>query len=154
RVMPDNVEIPPIWILGSSNYGADVAAALGLPYAFAHHFAQHDAGDAIGRYRENFRPSIWLEQPHAMLTVAALCAPSDEEAARLPRPIEINAVRRSHGQYLPLLSPEEAAAFVTTPLDEPVLLDTRARVFTGAPDRLADRVQGFAKELGADEVMV
>jgi luciferase family oxidoreductase group 1 len=74
RAMPADVALPPIHLLGSSGYSAELAAAIGAGFAFAHHFATHDAVDAMTSYRTRFRPPAALAHPHAILGVAAVCA--------------------------------------------------------------------------------
>ena len=106
HVMPDDVEVPPIWLLGSSGYSAGLAASVGMGFAFAHHFAQFDAAEAIGRYRAAFRRSVWLERPYAILATAAVAADSEAEAERLAATLDFNVVRRAQGEYRPLVSPE------------------------------------------------
>src|ERR1700755_847295 len=78
--MPDDAPLPPIWLLGSSDYSSELAAQVGMGYAFAHHFASHDAVDAMLRYREGFQPSDWLQKAQAILAVAVIAAPTDAEA--------------------------------------------------------------------------
>ena len=90
RAMPADVALPPIYLLGSSGYSAELAAAIGAGFAFAHHFATHDAVDAMTSYRDRFRPSAALAQPHAILGVAAVCADTDAEAERLATTIDLN----------------------------------------------------------------
>jgi luciferase family oxidoreductase group 1 len=111
RAMPQEVELPPIWLLGSSGYSAQLAAMVGAGYSFAHHFADHDPVDAMLSYRNQFKPSAARNTPYAILACAAVCADSDAEADRLATSIDLNFVRRRRGEYLPLASPEEAAAF-------------------------------------------
>ncbi|MCA1416699.1 LLM class flavin-dependent oxidoreductase, partial [Bradyrhizobium sp. NBAIM20] len=81
--MPDDTRLPPIWLLGSSDYSSELAAQVGMGFAFAHHFASHDAIDAMVHYRNRFQPSVWRASPHAILAVAVIAADTDEEAERL-----------------------------------------------------------------------
>src|SRR6266404_2714997 len=111
RAMPADVPLPPIYLLGSSGYSAELAAAIGAGFSFAHHFSTHDAVDAMTSYRAHFKPSPALSRPHAILAVAAVAADTDEEAERLAATIDLNFVRRQKGEYLPLASPEEALAY-------------------------------------------
>ena len=116
RAMPADVELPPIYLLGSSGYSAELAGAIGAGFAFAHHFATYDPVDAMTSYRNRFRPSAALAHPHAILGVAAVAADSEAEADRLATTIDLNFLRRSKGEYLPLASPEEAAAYPYSPM--------------------------------------
>ena len=154
RVMPEDVEVPPIWLLGSSDYSAGLAGSVGLGFAFAHHFASLEAAAAIGRYRESFTPSVWLERPHAILATAAVCAESDAEAERLAATVDLSHVQRMRGDYGPLVSPEEARAYVYSPAEEAARLANRARVFVGSPERVRDQLSAFAAAAGADEIMI
>src|SRR5580704_18015942 len=134
RAMPADVALPPIWLLGSSDYSAELAAVVGAGFAFAHYFASYDAVAALVSYRARFRPSQWRTQPGAILAVAVVCADSDAEAERLAATVDLNFVRRSKGEYLPLASPEEAAAYPLTEADRRHIVRNRARVFVGSPD--------------------
>ncbi len=136
RAMPADVELPPIYLLGSSGYSAELAAAIGAGFAFAHHFATYDPVDAMTSYRNRFRPSAALAQPHAILGVAAVCADSEAEADRLATTIDLNFLRRSKGEYLPLASPEEVAAYPYSAADRERMRANRARVFTGTAETL------------------
>src|SRR5262249_56292314 len=114
RAMPADVPLPPVWLLGSSDYSAELSAAIGAGFAFAHHFASYDAVAALMSYRARFRPSDWRKEPYGILAVAVVCADSDAAAERLALTVDLNYVRRSNGEYLPLASPAEAAAYTFT----------------------------------------
>ncbi len=154
RAMPADVPLPPIYLLGSSGYSAELAAAIGAGFAFAHHFATHDAVSAMTTYRAHFKPSPALARPHAIIGVAAVAADSDAEAERLASTIDLNYVRRSKGEYLPLASPEEAAAYDYAPIDRARIQQNRARVFAGAPATVLARLAPLLEATQADEVMV
>jgi luciferase family oxidoreductase group 1 len=154
RVMPDDVEVPPIWLLGSSDYSAELVASVGMGFAFAHHFAHHDAADAIGRYLAGYRPSIWLARPQAILATAVVCADTDAEAERLASTLDFNYVRRARGDYRPLASPEEARGYAYSPAEEAARLANRARMFVGRPAVVRDRLMALAETTGAHEIMV
>jgi luciferase family oxidoreductase group 1 len=154
RAMPADVPLPPIFLLGSSGYSAELAAAIGAGFAFAHHFATHDAVAAMTSYRAHFKPSPGLAQPHAILAVAAVAANSDAEAERLASTIDLNFVRRAKGQYLPLASPEEAAAYDYSPIDRERMRQNRARVFAGSPPTILGRLSPLLAATRADELMI
>jgi luciferase family oxidoreductase group 1 len=154
RVMPDDVQVPPIWLLGSSDYSARLAARVGTGFAFAHHFASVDAGAAIGLYRDGFEASEEMGQPHAILATAVVCAETDAEAERLAATVDYNYVRRARGVYQPLVSPEEALAYPYAPAEEQARSTNRARLFVGSPERVRSRLGEFAQRVRADEVMV
>jgi luciferase family oxidoreductase group 1 len=168
RAMPEDVALPPIWLLGSSGYSAQLAALVGAGFAFAHHFAEHDAAAAMLSYREQFRPSparagelgsgpasgAGRAAPYAILACAAVCADSDPEAERLASTIDLNFVRRRRGEYLPLASPEEAAAFPYSPAERGLIARNRARLFVGTKAKVLDALSGMVAATKADEVMV
>jgi luciferase family oxidoreductase group 1 len=154
RAMPSDVPLPPIFLLGSSGYSAQLAAAIGAGFSFAHHFASHDALAAMTDYRSRFKPSVALKVPHAILAVAVVCAETGAEAERLASTVDLNFVRRSKGEYLPLASPEEAAAYSLTPIDRERIRHNRARLFVGAPATVRARLDPLIAATQADELMV
>jgi luciferase family oxidoreductase group 1 len=153
RAMPNDAALPPIFLLGSSHYSASLAAAVGMGFAFAHHFASHDAAAAMTDYRRGFKPSA-LDEPHAILAVAAVVADSDAEAERLAATVDLNIVRRARGEYLPLASPEEAAAQTYSEADRAQISRNRGRLFVGAPATVRDRLTPLIAATHADELMV
>jgi luciferase family oxidoreductase group 1 len=154
RAMPADVPLPPIFLLGSSGYSAQLAAAIGAGFSFAHHFASHDAVAAMIDYRNRFKPSAALKVPHAILAVAVVCAETDAEAERLASTVDLNFVRRSKGEYLPLASPEEASAYSLTPIDRERIRHNRERLFVGAPATVRARLEPLIAATRADELMV
>lgn len=154
EVMPSGVPLPPIWLLGSSDYSAQLSAQLGMGFAFAHHFASHDAEDSMMSYRLGFRPSRWRGTPHAILTVAVICAETDAEAERLASSADLNFVRRMRGEFGPIPSPEEALAYPYTPAERETVRRNRARLFVGSPSRVRDRMRSLIGATQPDEVMI
>jgi luciferase family oxidoreductase group 1 len=154
RAMPADVPLPPIFLLGSSGYSAQLAAAIGAGFSFAHHFASHDAVAAMIDYRNRFKPSAALKVPHAILAVAVVCAETDAEAERLASTVDLNFVRRSKGEYLPLASPEEVSAYSLTPIDRERIRHNRERLFVGAPATVRARLEPLIAATRADELMV
>ena len=154
QAMPSDVKLPPIWLLGSSDYSSQLAAAIGAGFAFAHHFATHDAAAAMRFYREHFRPSALREKPYAILGVAVVCAETQEEAERLASTQDLNALRRSRGEYLPLASPQEAAAYPYTEADREKIARNRARLFVGTKELVRERLMPLLESTGADEAMI
>ena len=116
--MPDDTPLPPIWLLGSSDYSSELAAQVGMGFAFAHHFASHDAVDAMVTYRSHFKPSGFRDTPQAIPAVAVVTAETDAEAERLASSADLNRLRRDRGQYAPLPSPEEAEAYPYTAAEQ------------------------------------
>jgi luciferase family oxidoreductase group 1 len=154
RAMPQDVPLPPIWLLGSSGYSAQLAAMVGAGFSFAHHFAEHDALAAMLAYREAYKPSAARPSPYAILACAVVCADTDAEAERVAATVDLNFVRRRHGEYLPLASPEEALAYPYSPAERSLLAHNRARLFVGAKATVMERLQPMIEATKADEVMV
>jgi len=154
RAMPAEVTLPPIFLLGSSDYSAQLAGQIGAAYSFAHHFANFDAGEAMRLYRDNFRPSPAHAEPYAILATHVVCADSDAEAERLAKTVELNFVRRAKGEYLPLASPEEAGSYDYTPVDKARIAQSRARLAVGAPETVKARLAPLIAATQADELMV
>jgi luciferase family oxidoreductase group 1 len=154
HAMPSDVALPPIWLLGSSGYSAELAAAVGMGFAFAQHFADHDAVSAMQSYRTHFKPSDALPQPCAILAVAAIAADSDAEAERIAASADLHFVRRARGEFAPLASPEEAAAYPYAPVDRQRIARQRERVVVGNIDRVKTRLLALAEATRADELMI
>lgn len=152
--MPNDVPLPPIWLLGSSDFSSDLAAQVGMGFAFAHHFASHDAADAMVHYRARFKTSNWLQAPHAILAVAAICAESDEEAEKLASSADLNRLRRDRGEYAPLPSVEEALAYPYSEAEKMKIVRNRSRLFVGSPSTVMAKLQPLVAETHADELMV
>ncbi len=154
RAVPADVALPPIWLLGSSGYSAELAAAIGTGFAFAHHFAEYDALSAMLSYREHFKPSAALAEPCAILAAAVIAADSDAEAERIAASADLNFVNRSKGEYVPLASPAEAAAYPYTPIDRERLARHRARLIVGGIDSVKRRLLALIESTRADELMI
>jgi luciferase family oxidoreductase group 1 len=154
RAVPSDVPLPPVWLLGSSGYSAELAAAVGMGFAFAHHFSDHDAASAMLSYRQHFKPSAALAEPYAILAAAVIAADSDEEAERLASSADLHFARRAKGEYAPLASPEEAAAYPYAPVDRERIARHRARLIVGSIDRVKSRLLALVESTRADELMV
>jgi luciferase family oxidoreductase group 1 len=141
RSVRQDVPLPPIWLLGSSGYSAQLAAMVGAGFSFAHHFADHDAVAAMLSYRDRFKPSSARATPYAILACAAVCADSEAEAERLAATIDLNFVRRSRGEYLPLASPQEAAAYPYSPAERGLIARNRGRLFVGTKATVLERLR-------------
>ena len=141
---------PQIVLLGSSGFSAQLAGALGLPFAFAHHFAGQNTLPALELYRSNFRPSRVLERPHAIVTVATLLAPTDEEAEYLAGPSRMMLLSLRTGRLTALLSPDEAA---THPHRE-LAGEIPTTHLVGAPATVLPQLRSLAEETRADELMI
>ena len=154
RAMPADVPLPPIYLLGSSDYSAQLAGQIGAAFAFAHHFATFPADEAMRLYRESFRPSVSHAKPYAILGTQVMVADTDEEAERLALTFDLNTVRRAKGEYLPLASPEEAAAFDYTPVDRARIAQGRNRISVGSSATVKAKLMPLIEATKADELMV
>jgi luciferase family oxidoreductase group 1 len=154
RAMPSDVPLPPIYLLGSSDYSAQLAGHIGAAFSFAHHFANFDAAEAMRLYRDNFRPSPSHDKPYAILATHVVCADTDEEAERLASTVDLNIVRRAKGEYLPLASPEEALSYDYSPVDKARVAQNRARLSVGSPATVKARLTPLVETTKADELMV
>src|SRR5471032_275549 len=154
QAMPADVPLPPIYLLGSSDYSAQLAGQIGAAFAFAHHFATFPADEAMRLYRDNFKPSASHAKPYAILGTHVVCADTDEEADRLALTIDLNIVRRAKGEYLPLASPEDAAAYDYSPVDRGRIAQNRARMSVGSPTTVKNKLAPLIEATKADEVMV
>ncbi len=154
RAVPSDVPLPPIWLLGSSGYSAELAATVGMGFSFAQHFADYDAASAMLSYRDHFKPSATMAEPYAILGTAVIVADSDAEAQRIAASAELHYVRRAKGEYLPLASPEEAAAYDYTPVDRDRMARQRTRLIIGDIEKVMVRLLGLVESTKADELMV
>jgi len=144
----------PLWILGSSLYGAQLAAHLGLPYAFASHFAPDALAQALAVYRENFRPSAQLERPHAMVGINVVGADTDDEARRLFTSLQqrfTDMMRNARGQLSPPIDDIES---YWTPAEKAQVSRMLACSFVGSPATIRRELGRFVDATGADELMV
>ena len=152
--MPSDVPLPPIFLLGSSDYSAQLAAHVGAGFSFAHHFSDFDPVAPMTIYRAQFKPSPAREKPLAILAVHAVCADSDAEAERLATSIDLNFARRRQGLYLPIPSPEEAAAHDYSPADRALIGQNRARLIVGGKDKVLAHLEPLIAATQADELMI
>ena len=144
----------PIWILGSSLFGAELAAALGLPYAFASHFAPAAMTEALAHYRTSFRPSDRLERPYAMVGVNVFAAATDAEARRLFTSLQQAFINLRRGHPGPLPRPDERLEDRLSPADRHLIAEMLSQTIVGAPDTVRDGLLAFAERTGADELML
>ena len=145
---------PAMWMLGSSDYSAQVAGALGMPFSFAHHFASHNTVAALDRYRASFRPSRDLAQPYAMIGVPVICAETSERARWLAGPSQLSFVRLRQGRPMQLPTPEAAAEYVFTPAERELARTWTSPLIAGDPDEVRTELEALARRTGADELMI
>ena len=154
RAMPDDAPLPPIWLLGSSGASARMAGAAGMGYSFASHFSASPPAPAFDAYRRAFVPSPQFAAPHAILGVAALCAPTADEADWLAGAMDLAWARLRSGVYAPLPTPEDAAAHAWTEPERHLVRQFRQLVIVGTPDVVAERIAAKAAACEASEVMI
>jgi luciferase family oxidoreductase group 1 len=154
RAIPGAGTRVPIWILGSSLYGAQLAAGLGLPFAFASHFAPGDLMPAIEMYRANFQPSAQLARPRVMLGVNVIAADTDAQARLLLTSLQQVFVQLRRGRPGPLPPPLAGFEAQLTPHEAAALDHTLTCSFVGAIDTVRAGLEAFIARTGADELIV
>jgi len=144
----------PVWILGSSTYGAQLAAALGLPYAFASHFAPAQMAEAVALYRERFRPSAQCAAPYVMLGINVFAAETDAEARRLFSSLQQAFVNLRSGRPGKLPPPRDGFEAGLDPRARMMLDHSLACAVVGGPGTVRHGLHDFAARTGADELIV
>jgi luciferase family oxidoreductase group 1 len=144
----------PVWILGSSTYGAQLAAMLGLPFGFASHFAPAMMMDAIAIYRQRFRPSVRQPRPHVMLGVNIIAAETDQEARFLFSSIQQSFVNIRSGRPSALPPPMEGFEDRLDRYARAMINDALSCAIVGAPETVRAGMEAFLARTGADELMV
>jgi luciferase family oxidoreductase group 1 len=144
----------PIWLLGSSLFSAQLAAHLGLPFAFASHFAPDAMMAALHVYRSQFRPSEQLDKPYAMLGLTICAADTDEEAARLFTSLQQQWTLLRRGSPAPLPPPVDTMEGRWTPAERAGLEHALSKAIVGSPETVRKGLETFIAETAADEVMM
>ncbi|MGD9528916.1 LLM class flavin-dependent oxidoreductase [Pseudonocardia sp.] len=158
RAIPAEGNTPAFWLLGSSGYSAQVAGLLGLPFAFAHHFAggrgTENTEAALALYRERFHPSPVLDAPYTMIGAAVLAADTDEEARRLALPGALSFLQLRLGRPGVVPTPADAAAYPYSDEERAFVEDRLAAQVVGSPDTVREGVRALVERTGVDELMV
>jgi luciferase family oxidoreductase group 1 len=154
RAIPGEGSNVPVWILGSSHYGAQLAAVLGLPYAFASHFAPDDLDFAVQLYRRDFRPSPYLDKPHVMLGLNVFAADTDEEARLLFTSLQQAFVNLRTGRPGPLPPPLAGYENTLEPRIAGLLASVLRCAIVGGPATVAEGLSNFIAAHRPDEIMV
>ena len=154
KVVPSEIALPPIWLLGSSGASAQMAGQYGIGYAFASHFSPAPAGPAFDAYRRSFRPSDQFARPHAILCVAVICAPTDDEAKHLSKSMELTWLRLRQNDPQKIAPPEEADAHPWTDQERGFVKSQSDLWIVGSPDTVKAKIMEKVDETNADEVMV
>jgi luciferase family oxidoreductase group 1 len=144
----------PVWILGSSLFGASLAAALGLPFAFASHFAPAQLMEALDVYRSKFKPSEWLAAPRVMVGSTVVVAPTDEEARFHFSSLQQAFLNLRSNRAGRLPRPREGFDESLSPVERELLGEALSCAFVGAPETVRRGLEGFLARTGADEIIV
>jgi luciferase family oxidoreductase group 1 len=152
--VPTDTRLPPVWLLGSSDYSAQVAAALGLGFAFAHHINPQGAELATSLYQEQFEPSGELAKAHTIVATSVVCADTDERVEELVASMALAWARMRNGHAGPLPSPEEARAHVYTPTELALTQTVRAQRIMGTPQKVKEQLESLIARTRADELMI
>lgn len=152
--IPVDVPLPPVHLLGSSGFSAQLAAQAGLPFSFASHINRGATEPAMNAYRERFQPSRWLDSPEAMLTCSVIIGDTEEHARQLLKVAEIATWQLISGTQQPLPTLEEALANPISELQRLQISQFMSNAFVGDAASVAQQIHDFAMESRADEVMV
>jgi len=152
--VPTPEQLPEIWLLGSSGFSAQLAGQFGLPFSFAHHFAAANTEPALELYRRSFRPSQWLDEPHTMVAVNAICADTDERAEALAKPGQLSFLRLRQGRPIALPSVEDAAAYEFSDAEREFVAQRRVGQALGSPATVREQLQSLLGRTAADELML
>ncbi|MGW5309380.1 LLM class flavin-dependent oxidoreductase [Nocardia thailandica] len=145
---------PDLWLLGSSGYSAQVAAALGLPFAFAHHIAPDNTAAALRLYRENFEPSPALAEPYTIVAASAICAETDARADELAAPRDLAFAQLRSGRPQALATPAQAAGFPGSEAERRFAEQRRAGQLQGSPETVRAQAARLLADTRPDELML
>ncbi|WP_196260429.1 LLM class flavin-dependent oxidoreductase [Pelagibacterium limicola] len=154
KVVPGEIALPPIYLLGSSGASAQMAGQYGTGYGFAAHFSATPPRPAFEAYRRSFRPSDSFEKPHAILCLSVICAPTDEEAKYLSKSMELTWLRLRQNKPQKIASPEEADAYSWTESERAFIESQSDLWITGSPQTVKAAMEEKIAATGADEVMI
>jgi luciferase family oxidoreductase group 1 len=154
RAMPDDRPLPPLYLLGSSDYGARLAAEMGVGFAFAGHFSPDPPDLAMDLYRTGFSTNGALDKPHAILALSVYCADTEEAAERMASSMLLSFVQLRTGRPCRLPSPEEAMAHAFAPEEQAIAARYKKLQIVGTPEQVLARIEAIATRTGSDEVMV
>jgi luciferase family oxidoreductase group 1 len=154
RAMPAGPTAPEVWLLGSTDVSAALAAHFGTGFAFAHFIAGDGGAEVARAYRAAFRPSPWLAAPAVSVAVFTVCAPTDAEAWRLARSRDLFLLRLVTGRGGPYPSVEEAEAYPYTERERAIVEVNRRRTVAGTPEQVRAALEVLAREHEADELVI
>ena len=154
RAVPGAGCQPAIWLLGSSDFGAQLAGRLGLPYSFAHHFAMGGTEMALDLYRQSFEPSDVLEEPYAMIGVPVICHESPEHARFLAGASALSFLRLRQGRPAKMPTPEEAAIYDYSPQEQVAIEQRLSSAILGTPEQVKAGLEELRRRYAVDELMI
>jgi luciferase family oxidoreductase group 1 len=154
HAMPAGASIPELWLLGSGGDSAQIAAYFGLPFSFAHFITQRGGVEIMTAYRQEFRPSRWLDRPQASIGVSVVVAATEEEAHHLSLSRFLWWIKIVKGQAEGFPPPDEALAYPYSPSERDLLEKMERRSITGTPAGVRDRLLQMAAEYEVDEIVV
>lgn len=154
RAVPAEGSRPPIWLLGSSTYSAEVAGKRGLPYAFAHHLHPENTMAALRVYRERFIPSEHLDRPRVLISASVIAGNDDDHGEWLAGSTRLKVLSRHRGHPIQLPSPEDAAMFDYSNADREFIAEVSQSVYSGGISTLRTRLTQLCSAAGADELMI
>ncbi len=152
--MPSGPTAPEVWLLGSSDQSAAIAAHFGCAFSFAHFIVDRGGDMVMGGYREHFRPSTALAEPCGSIGVFVICADTDEEAQRLRKSRDLWLLRLYRGETQPVPTVEEAESYPYTERERAMIEHNRGRTIAGVPDRVRERIDDLGRLYGIDEFVV
>ena len=152
--MPTGPTAPEMWLLGSSDASAAVAAHFGTGFSFAHFINQDGGAEVTRAYRRAFRPSAWLQAPRSSAAVFVVCADTEAEARRLAKSRELFIVRLYTGRLGRYPSIEEAEAYPYTDRELAILRHAQGRTVAGTPEQVRERLEALARDYEADELVI
>jgi luciferase family oxidoreductase group 1 len=155
RAIPGAGTRVPVWLLGSSTFSAQLAAQLGLPFAFAAHFAPRQLRDAIRIYRDGFQPSQWHDRPYAMACIPVVAADTDQEAARLATSLQLRFLGIVRGTKDSFIGPPVASMNGRWTAEERFHTETMLdEAIVGGPATVLQKFSDFLARIEVDELMI
>lgn len=154
RALPKAEGAPPIWMLGSSDYGGAYAAHFGIAFSFAHFINPHGGEQVMRAYFEKFQPSAHLDRPVASIGVFVVCADTDEDAERIASTRDLQRLRADQGRHGPMPSIEEAMSYPYSAAERERVRHNRARTVVGGPETAKAELLALAERYGVDEIIV
>ena len=154
RAIPDDRPLPPLYILGSSDYGAKLAAQMGVAFAFAGHFSPDPPEPPMRAYRAQFSMNGVLDKPHAILALSVYCADTEPAAQRMASSPLLSFVQLRSGHPGRMPSPDEAMAHVYTPEEQVLVASYKKLQIVGTPEQVRSRIEDIVARTQADEVMI